>query len=101
MPDPPPEAHNLGYPCYGAVFLDQTRVACAGGGGAGNVGLANRMTVLNVGPDGKLTEEYHKDIPQRVLNSGEKIGEEALRVATPSNPAAGYEKAVALTLPAR
>ena len=102
---PPPR--DTGYPCYGACFSLHSGtpvMVSAGGGGAGKVGLANRLTVFcgKPGADGNVEELYHKDIvPRKLKNGVDTVGEEALRVATPTHPAPPYHMAVALTTPAR
>ena len=36
-------AHAVGVPVYGAAFVDSDHVVCAGGGGAGRNGVANKL----------------------------------------------------------
>ena len=78
---------ELPWPCYGACFSVNNTIVAAGGGGAGNHGIPNRLAVLKVAnAAGQLDIEYNKDLPPRKLQSGDTVNEEALRVSTPSNP---------------
>lgn len=40
--------YNVGYPVYGAKFLNDRMLLVAGGGGEGNNGIPNKLTVLRV-----------------------------------------------------
>lgn len=41
---------NLGYPAYGAQFVNDNTVIVAGGGGDGNNGIPNKMTAILIQP---------------------------------------------------
>lgn len=41
-------SYNVGYPVYGAKFLNDSMLLVAGGGGEGNNGIPNKLTVLRV-----------------------------------------------------
>lgn len=43
--------YNVGYPVYGAKFLNDSMLLVAGGGGEGNNGIPNKLTVLRVNFD--------------------------------------------------
>lgn len=42
---------NLGYPVYGAQFVNDNTVIVAGGGGDGNNGIPNKMTAILIQPE--------------------------------------------------
>ena len=42
--------YNVGYPAYGAKFLNNNTLLVAGGGGEGNNGIPNKLTTLRVDP---------------------------------------------------
>lgn len=44
---------NLGYPIYGANFVNDHTVIVAGGGGDGNNGIPNKMTAILIQPENK------------------------------------------------
>ncbi|CAM9018325.1 unnamed protein product [Wickerhamomyces anomalus] len=42
------KTHDVGFPVYGAKFFDDKTLVVTGGGGEGNNGIPNKITVLNV-----------------------------------------------------
>ncbi|EJS41904.1 sec12p [Saccharomyces arboricola H-6] len=52
---------NVGYPAYGAKFLNNDTLLVAGGGGEGNNGIPNKLTTLRVDPTkGSEKEQFHE-----------------------------------------
>ncbi len=53
-------SYNVGYPAYGAKFLNNDTLLVAGGGGEGNNGIPNKLTVLRVDPTKDTEkEQFH------------------------------------------
>ncbi|GMG17463.1 unnamed protein product [[Candida] boidinii] len=44
-------SYDVGYPIYGAKFVEDSTLVVAGGGGEGKNGIPNRMTALIINPD--------------------------------------------------
>ena len=55
---------NVGYPLYGARFLEDDTLLIAGGGGEGKNGIPNKLTLLGVGKD--------RDTPSKPGKTGKK-----------------------------
>lgn len=54
--------YNVGYPVYGAKFLNNSMLLVAGGGGEGNNGIPNKLTVLRVDFDKKKVVKRFREI---------------------------------------
>lgn len=54
--------YNVGYPVYGAKFLNDTMLLVAGGGGEGNNGIPNKLTVLRIDFDKKKVVKRFREI---------------------------------------
>lgn len=69
---------NVGYPVYGAGFFDESRLAVAGGGGEGNHGVANKVSIIEIAKeDAEVAHEYefdaHDDSPTALAASGSTL----------------------------
>ncbi|QLL31089.1 hypothetical protein HG536_0A09060 [Torulaspora globosa] len=54
--------YNVGYPVYGSKFLNNTMLLVAGGGGEGNNGIPNKLTVLRVDFEKKKVVKRFREI---------------------------------------
>lgn len=54
--------YNVGYPVYGSKFLNDTMLLVAGGGGEGNNGIPNKLTVLRVDFEKKKVIKRFREI---------------------------------------
>ena len=62
-------ALNVGYPVYGARFVNNNTVIIAGGGGDGNNGIPNKMTAVLIQPEN--TQKPLKRYRELLLNDNE------------------------------
>ncbi|SCU89182.1 LADA_0E14092g1_1 [Lachancea dasiensis] len=54
--------YSLGYPAYGARFLNDSVLLVAGGGGEGNNGIANKLTALQVNFDKRKAIKRYREL---------------------------------------
>lgn len=54
--------YNVGYPVYGSKFLNNSMLLVAGGGGEGNNGIPNKLTVLRVDFEKKKVIKRFREI---------------------------------------
>ncbi|CAI1728350.1 hypothetical protein SEUBUCD646_0N03390 [Saccharomyces eubayanus] len=60
-------SYNVGYPVYGAKFLDNDTLLVAGGGGEGNNGISNKLTTLRVDPTKDSKKSQFRELSEFVL----------------------------------
>ncbi|CAI4050439.1 hypothetical protein SKDZ_14G3450 [Saccharomyces kudriavzevii ZP591] len=62
---------NVGYPAYGAKFLNNDTLIVAGGGGEGNNGIPNKLTTLRVDPTKDSEKEQFCELSEYTLEDSD------------------------------
>ncbi|CAI4050445.1 Sar family guanine nucleotide exchange factor SEC12 SKDI_14G3460 [Saccharomyces kudriavzevii IFO 1802] len=62
---------NVGYPAYGAKFLNNDTLLVAGGGGEGNNGIPNKLTTLRVDPTKDNEKEQFCELSEYTLEDSD------------------------------